>query len=82
MFEEVVWVNKSDIIIDLDRAKLEGLCSNTAHELLQRATCHNGGVQCNNTYQISYAGNSDLAMYGLELGLLSFLAGSTTVQYQ
>jgi len=34
----------------------------TAHEVRQRAKCHNCGVKGNNTYQIVYAGNSDVAM--------------------
>ena len=36
----------------------------TAHEVRQRARCHNCGVKGNNTYQIVYSGNSDLAMDG------------------
>jgi hypothetical protein len=36
----------------------------TAHEVRQRARCHNCGVKGNNTYQIVYAGNSDVAMDG------------------
>ena len=36
----------------------------TAHEVRQRARCHNCGVKGNNTYQIVYTGNSDLAMDG------------------
>ena len=35
-----------------------------AHEVRQRARCHNCGVEGNNTYQIVYMGNSDLAMDG------------------
>jgi hypothetical protein len=31
----------------------------TAHEVRQRARCHNRGVKGNNTYQIVYAGNFD-----------------------
>ena len=38
----------------------------TAHEVRQRARCHNCGVKGNNTYQIVYAGNSDLTMDGAE----------------
>ena len=34
----------------------------TAHEVRQRARCHNCGVKGNNTYQIVYTGNSDVAM--------------------
>ena len=30
----------------------------TAHEVRQRARCHNCGVKGNNTYQIVYTGNS------------------------
>ena len=30
----------------------------TAHEVRQRARCHNCGVTGNNTYQIVYTGNS------------------------
>jgi hypothetical protein len=43
-----------------------GFCSinTTAHEVRQRARCHNCGVKGNNTYQIVYTGNSDLAMDG------------------
>jgi len=36
----------------------------TAHEIRQRARCNNCGVKGNNTYQIVYAGNSDVAMDG------------------
>ena len=32
--------------------------------LHMRARCHNCGVKGNNTYQIVYAGNSDIAMDG------------------
>ena len=43
-----------------------GFCpiNTTAHEVRQRARCHNCGVKGNNTYQIVYAGNSDVAMDG------------------
>ena len=40
----------------------------TAHEVRQRAICHNCGVKGNNTYQIVYAGNSDVAMDGAGVG--------------
>ena len=36
----------------------------TAHEVRQRARCHNCGVKGNNTYEIVYTGNSDVAMDG------------------
>ena len=36
----------------------------TAHEIRQRARCNNCGVKGNNTYQIVYTGNSDVAMDG------------------
>ena len=36
----------------------------TAHEVRQRARCHNSGVKGNNTYKIVYTGNSDVAMDG------------------
>ena len=36
----------------------------TAHEVRKRARCHKCGVKGNNTYQIVYAGNSDVAMDG------------------
>ena len=36
----------------------------TAHEVRQRARCNNCGVTGNNTYQIVYPGNSDVAMDG------------------
>jgi len=36
----------------------------SAHEVRQRARCHNCGVKGNNTYQIVYTGNSDVAMDG------------------
>ena len=39
----------------------------TAHEVRQRARCHNCGVKGNNTYQIVYTGNSDVAMDGAEV---------------
>jgi len=38
----------------------------TAGEVRQSARCHNCGVKGNNTYQIVYAGNSDIAMDGAE----------------
>ena len=34
----------------------------TAHEVRQIARCHNCGVTGNNTFQIVYTGNSDVAM--------------------
>ena len=40
----------------------EGLTNTTVHEVRQRARCHNCGVNGNNTYQIVYTGNSDVAM--------------------
>lgn len=36
----------------------------TAHEVHQRARCRNCGVKGNNTYQIVYEGNSDIALDG------------------
>ena len=36
----------------------------TAHEVRQRARCQKCGVKGNNTYQIVYTGNSDVAMDG------------------
>ena len=36
----------------------------TAHEVRQRARCHNCGVKGNNTYQIVATGNSNVAMDG------------------
>ena len=42
----------------------EGLTNTTAHEVRQRARCHNFGMKGNNTYQIVYMGNSDVAMDG------------------
>ena len=36
----------------------------TAHAIHQRARCHNCGTKGNNTYQIVYTGNSDIAMDG------------------
>ena len=36
----------------------------TAHEVRQRARCHNCGVKGNNTYQIVCTGNSGIAMDG------------------
>ena len=38
----------------------------TAGEVRQSARYHNCGVKGNNTYQIVYAGNSDIAMDGAE----------------
>ena len=40
----------------------EGPTNTTAHEVRQRARCHICGVKGNNTYQIVYTGNSDIAM--------------------
>ena len=42
----------------------EGPTNTTAHEVRQRARCHNCGVKGNNTYQIVYTGSSDVAMDG------------------
>ena len=36
----------------------------SAHDVLQKARCHNCDVKGNNTYQIVYAGNSYIAMDG------------------
>ena len=36
----------------------------TAHAIHQRARCHNCGTKGNNTNQIVYTGNSDIAMDG------------------
>ena len=36
----------------------------TAHEVRQRARCQKSGVKGNNTHQIVYTGNSDVAVYG------------------
>ena len=36
----------------------------TAHEVRQRARCHNYGVKGNTTYQIVCTGNFDVAMDG------------------
>ena len=36
----------------------------TAHEVRQRARCHNCGVKGNNKYKIVYTDNSDVAMDG------------------
>ena len=36
----------------------------SAHEVRQRARCHNCSVKGNNTYQIVHTGNSDIAMAG------------------
>ena len=36
----------------------------TAHEVRRRALCRGCGVKGNNTYQIVYTGNSDIAMDG------------------
>jgi len=43
-----------------------GFCpiNTTAHEVRQRARCHNCGVKGNNTYQIVYMGNSAISMDG------------------
>ena len=54
----------------------------TAHEVRQRARCHNCGVKGNNTYQIVYTGNSDLRWMGLGLGRISSVAGAATAQHQ
>jgi hypothetical protein len=37
----------------------------TAHELRQRARCHNCGVTGNNTFQIVYTGNSSGTVDGV-----------------
>ena len=42
-----------------------GMASDTtAHEVRQRARCHNCGVKGNNTYQIVYRGGSYDALMG------------------
>jgi len=40
----------------------------SAHEVRQRAKCNNCGVKGNNTYQIVYTDNSDMALDGAEVG--------------
>ena len=45
----------------------EGPINTTAHEVRQRTRCRNCGVKGNNTYQIVYTGNSDVAMDGAEV---------------
>ena len=40
----------------------EGPTNTAAHKVRQRARCHICGVKGNNTYQIVYTGNSDIAM--------------------
>ena len=39
----------------------------TAHEVRQRARCHNFGVKGNNTYQIVHKGASDAATDGADI---------------
>ena len=39
----------------------------TAHEVRQRARCHNCGVKGNNTYQIVHKGASDAATDGADI---------------
>jgi len=41
-----------------------GPINTTAHEVRQRARCHNCGVKGNNTYQIIYRGGSYDALIG------------------
>ena len=36
----------------------------TAHEVRQKARCHNCGATGNNTYNIVYTGSSDITMDG------------------
>ena len=36
----------------------------TAHEVRQRARCHNCAVKGNNTYQVVYKGNSNFEVDG------------------
>jgi len=40
------------------------LSPTTAHEVRQRARCNNCGVKGNNTHQVVYTGNFDIAMDG------------------
>ena len=47
----------------------------TAHEIRRRARCHNCGVKGNNTYQIVYTGNSDVAMDGAYVSKYNWLSG-------
>ena len=45
----------ADLILatsDDQRAKLDGLCPYTTHEVRQRAVCRGCGVRGNNTYQV------------------------------
>ena len=44
----------------------------TAHEVRQRARCHNCGVKGNNTYQIVYTGNSELRWMVLGLDKIDY----------
>ena len=41
----------------------------TAHEVRQRARCNNCGEKGNNTYQIVWRGNSDIALDGVDVRL-------------
>ena len=42
----------------------------TAHEVRQRARCHNCGVKGNNTYQIVFTGKPDFAMGSLNYSIV------------
>ena len=48
----------------------------TAHEVRQRARCHNFGMKGNNTYQIVYTGNSS----SRRLRLLDVAMGGAAVR--
>jgi len=61
-------------LFGLDRANLDGLYPTAAHEVRQRARCHNCGVKGNNTYQIVYTGNSGgQSLVTSDLGRLGLL---------
>ena len=51
----------------------------TAHEVRQRARCHNCGVKDNNTYQIVYTGNSDIEM---DKGGVVFNRARLSIEYR
>jgi len=57
---------KHNTMLELDNLIAVVGGDTTACEVRQSARCHNCGVKGNNTYQIVYAGNSDIAMDGAE----------------
>ena len=65
-------------MISLNR-EAEGPINTTAHEVRQKARCHICGMKGNNTYQIVYTDNSNIAM---DKGGVVFSCASLSIEYR